>query len=59
MIEDTHLGDDAKQALADGRAVTREVRAGDGRVFERKVEPYTSAVGGVIVTYEPTTTGTD
>ena len=53
MIEDTDLDQDAKQALADGRAITREVRRKDGRLYTRKVEPYTSGVGGVMVTYEP------
>ncbi len=59
MIEDTHLDEDAKQALAEGRAITREVRADDGRVFARKVEPYTSSAGGVMVTYEPKADDTD
>ena len=53
MIEDIHLDEDAGQALADGRAIEREVRSGDGRHFTRTVKPYTSGVGGVIVTYEP------
>ena len=53
VIEDTDLDLDARQALADGRAIMREVRDDDGRYFTRKVEPYTSGVGGVIVTYEP------
>lgn len=57
MIEDTHLDEDAKQALAHGRAITRNVRAADGRLHMRKVEPFASGApevgGGVMVTYEP------
>ena len=57
VIEDTDLDQDAKQALADGRAITREVRREDGRIYARKVEPYTSGVGGVMVSYEPCAQG--
>jgi len=59
VTEDTHLDEDAKQALAAalaaGRAVTREVRSSDGKFYSRTVKPYTSGPGGVMVTYEPLT----
>ena len=53
MIEDTHLDEDAREALASDRAVVREVKAADGGVFKRVVEPYQSDIGGVKVTYMP------
>ncbi|UAB78123.1 PAS domain-containing protein [Erythrobacter sp. SCSIO 43205] len=52
MIEDTDLDQEAQKALAEGRAITREV-VRDGRAYTRTVKPYTSGVGGVMVTYEP------
>lgn len=53
MIEDPHLDEDAKKALASGKAVAREVRGGDGQLYSRTVEPYRSEVGGIIATYKP------
>ena len=56
MIEDPHLDDDARKALATGEAVVREVMDADGAVWRRVVEPYSTGVGGVIVTYQPAAT---
>ena len=53
MIEDEHLDDDAQRALASGKAVEREVRGEDGRIFNRRVEPYLAKSGGIIATYLP------
>ncbi|WP_298336407.1 HWE histidine kinase domain-containing protein [uncultured Erythrobacter sp.] len=53
MIEDIHLDEDAREALALKKVFTREVRSEDGRLFSRQVEPYKSDFGGVIVTYNP------
>jgi two-component system, chemotaxis family, CheB/CheR fusion protein len=56
MIEDPHLDDDARKALATGEAVVREFIGANGALCCRVVEPYTSGVGGVIVTYQPAAT---
>lgn len=53
MIEDPHLDEDAKEALASGKAVARELRGGDGQLYSRTVEPYRCEVGGIIAMYKP------
>ena len=53
MIEDQHLDEDARNAIATGESIVREVRGEDGRLFERHVKPYEADIGGVVVTYFP------
>lgn len=53
MIEDPHLDEDAKEALAFGKAVARDVKGEAGQLYSRTVEPYRSEVGGIIATYKP------
>lgn len=52
-IEDPHLGEDARKAHETGLAAMRQVFDADGCVYDRRVEPYKSDIGGVIVTYKP------
>ena len=57
MIDDQQLDHDAQEAIALDKAIVREVRGEDGRLYDRSVEPYSSEIGGVVVTYTPVDAG--
>lgn len=52
-LNDLNLDEDARQAHSTGEAVVRQILGADGCLYDRRVEPYPSDIGGVIVTYKP------